>query len=433
MKCYALALSSVARRSLRKPQLQLLMLLTLLAVMALFTTALQGSWQASQWTATVTARYAHQASAVEESGTAGREQEVPVGPGARVEDQTTQEPPPPPPAPPKTATTVRSVAADGERQELKETSATTEGASSAQNDVAERMAKRMQRRRERIQQVCKQNPKYLAPAITTNVFHDNANAVVWCPVFKAGSSNWLHLLCAVHKLKKKCPIEVLRRHLGNIPRFWTMPKTVRHRFLVVRHPFERLLSAFRDKIENNGRRQGQAYWVKAVKMVRLHRRKDVVPQPVSAAELNGPPPPPPPRQPAPLTFPEFMRSVAAQDVGDEHWKPYFAHCTPCNVDYDLIGKFETLEEDNRYIADQIGIKDYTELLLPQLGNRNKRGPTSNTTREYFSQVTRSELMKVYKMFYMDFLMFNYTVDQYLEYVRPDDDESENKAVAENML
>ncbi|KAF0299159.1 Carbohydrate sulfotransferase 11 [Amphibalanus amphitrite] len=212
-----------------------------------------------------------------------------------------------------------------------------------------------------------------------------------------------------------------------------MPKTVRHRFLVVRHPFERLLSAFRDKIENNGRRQGQAYWVKAVKMVRLHRRKDVVPQPVSAAELNGPPPPPPPRQPAPLTFPEFLRSVAAQDVGDEHWKPYFAHCTPCNVDYDLIGKFETLEEDNRYIADQIGIKDYTELLLPQLGNRNKRGPTSNTTREYFSQVTRSELMKVYKMFYMDFLMFNYTVDQYLEYVRPDDDGSENKAVAENML
>ena len=200
-----------------------------------------------------------------------------------------------------------------------------------------------------------------------------------------------------------------------------MPQTVTHRFLVVRHPLERLLSAYRDKIEDKGSRPGKPYWSKALKMIKLHRRHDDPPAQASGpgdasagalVRKAGPP--------APLTFPEFLRSVAQQDVGDEHWKPYFAFCTPCNVNYDLIGKFETLEEDNQYIASQLGIDDYTELLRPELANRNKRGPTGSRAKQYFSQVTQEELMQVYKMFHMDFVMFNYTISDYLEYVRPND-------------
>ncbi|KAF0299158.1 hypothetical protein FJT64_003570 [Amphibalanus amphitrite] len=80
VKCYAVALSSVARRSLRKPQLQLLMLLTLLAVLALFTTALQGSWQTSQWTATcpLCTRFSAR------TGDDGRSANYPEAPSTRV-------------------------------------------------------------------------------------------------------------------------------------------------------------------------------------------------------------------------------------------------------------------------------------------------------------------------------------------------------------
>ena len=209
-----------------------------------------------------------------------------------------------------------------------------------------------------------------------------------------------------------------------------VPKSARHRFLVVRHPLERLLSAFRDKIEAHGSRPGSPYWRKAVRMVRLHRRRDVTAGPVTAAELSGPLPPP---QSPQLTFPEFLRSVARQDVGDEHWKPYFAQCTPCNVDYDLIGKFETLEEDNAFIADQLSINDHSEHLLPQLGNRNRRGPTGDKARQYFSQVTHSEIMQVYKTFRMDFVMFNYTIDEYLQYANADVGLVESDKIADRVV
>ena len=199
---------------------------------------------------------------------------------------------------------------------------------------------------------------------------------------------------------------------------------------MVRHPFERLLSAFRDKIETHGNLPGKPYWNKAWKMIRLYRQKDVTPRPVPEKGLNMPSKKP---VPPPLTFPEFLRSVARQDVGDEHWKPYFAQCTPCNVDYDLIGKFETLGEDNPYIAAQVGIKEFTEYLLPQLGNRNERGPTGDKAKEYFSQVTRGELMRVYTTFHMDFVMFNYTLDKYLEYAKPDGTDSESDKLTDHIV
>lgn len=47
------------------------------------------------------------------------------------------------------------------------------------------------------------------------------------------------------------------------------------------------------------------------------------------------------------TFEEFVRYVLHEaDIGnvlDVHWAPYTPFCTPCNYDFDVIAKFETLE------------------------------------------------------------------------------------------
>ena len=37
--------------------------------------------------------------------------------------------------------------------------------------------------------------------------------------------------------------------------------------------------------------------------------------------------------------------------------PLFRRCMPCGMDYDVIVKFETLEEDSDYIINQCGLQD----------------------------------------------------------------------------
>ncbi|XP_037080021.1 carbohydrate sulfotransferase 11-like isoform X2 [Pollicipes pollicipes] len=276
------------------------------------------------------------------------------------------------------------------------------------------MRERMRLRAETMRQTCEGKPLYRAPAISDNIFYDKTHALVWCPVYKAGSTNWLKLLCRAHSLdrpwrrgpRRPCPIEVLRRHLGTIGRGWQVPPTVRHRFLVVRHPLERLLSAYRNKLE--GPDLHAFYREKVARMISRHRVGRVE----SDRRVH------PGQSPPPLTFDEFLRSVAAKDVLDEHWKPYYALCTPCNIEYDLVGKFETLAEDQRYISEVVGLEEHAHLLLSDSANVHAAGPTGTYLQKYFSQVTRDELMRVYSVFKLDFVMFNYTVDEYLKYTKP---------------
>ena len=36
------------------------------------------------------------------------------------------------------------------------------------------------------------------------------------------------------------------------------------------------------------------------------------------------------------TFSEFVSWVASVKHDDEHWRPYYVHCSPCHVKYDFV-------------------------------------------------------------------------------------------------
>ncbi|XP_064614006.1 carbohydrate sulfotransferase 11-like [Liolophura sinensis] len=67
-----------------------------------------------------------------------------------------------------------------------------------------------------------------------------------------------------------------------------------------------------------------------------------------------------------VTFPEFIkhviRTVQTKSGIDTHWMPMFMQCSPCEVEYDLIGKLETTSQDlnyimEKYIGDDIIFRD----------------------------------------------------------------------------
>ena len=110
-------------------------------------------------------------------------------------------------------------------------------------------------------------------------------------------------------------------------------------FLIVRHPYERLLSAYRDKFENKRKYYHKHYGQFIIKNYRKKgiRRfgrdfytrisndanKTDIPPYRSAAIRNG--------KDVTPTFWEFIMAIIQQGISDDHWHPAHMLCSLCRV------------------------------------------------------------------------------------------------------
>lgn len=161
------------------------------------------------------------------------------------------------------------------------------------------------------------------------------------------------------------------------------------KFIFVRHPFERLLSAYRNKLEQHylSSRYFQARFGRYI--IKRYRK-----QPSEYALLHG----------DDVTFEEFVAYVTDPEnkAFNEHWKPIYSLCHPCSIHYDIIGKYETLYQDSDYILTKIGMKN---LEFPYTSKPSK---TTVNMRKYYKNLTSESIWKLYDIYQLDFRLFGYT-------------------------
>uniref|UniRef100_A0A6P4DUA6 Carbohydrate sulfotransferase n=1 Tax=Drosophila rhopaloa TaxID=1041015 RepID=A0A6P4DUA6_DRORH len=182
-------------------------------------------------------------------------------------------------------------------------------------------------------------------------------------------------------------------------------------FLFVRDPFERILSAYRNKLEGN---KNTFYKTLGTKIVHRYRKRN----------LGGPWPRCGP------TFEEFVRFLIGEQAAgkrfDEHWAPIYSFCTPCSVNFTIIGKTETFQRDSEFIIRQAGLESLLLGLgkLPQrkqrkIGNHARSGVKSEALVErYFADLDRSTLDQLLKIYRIDFELFDYDYRKYYDMVHP---------------
>ncbi|XP_055994140.1 carbohydrate sulfotransferase 9 [Sorex fumeus] len=264
-----------------------------------------------------------------------------------------------------------------------------------------------EKRRSFLQEFCK---KYGGMShLQSRLFHavsriyvEDKHKVLYCEVPKAGCSNWKRILMvlnglapstynishdAVHygKYLKKLDSFDLK---GIYTRLNTYTKAV-----FVRDPMERLVSAFRDKFEHPNSYYHPVFGKAIIKKYRPNACEE---------ELNNG---------SGVKFKEFVQYLldSHRPVGmDIHWEKVSKLCYPCLINYDFVGKFETLEEDANYFLQLIGAPK--ELKFPNFKDRHSSDERTNAqvVRQYLKDLTTTERQLIYEFYYLDYLMFNYT-------------------------
>lgn len=297
-------------------------------------------------------------------------------------------------------------------------------------------------RRKRVKEVCKKyNLGPLAkpgsrpsikhpPTPNYDVFYiDRNDGLAWCPIYKAASTTWLYNFILLGGLSDSY-VQNTKEQVSNVARkLWPpleykqadMALKMSLKFMIVRHPFERIVSAYRDKLENLniGKEHGIEHFYQKYgrKIVAKYRQEGQGPPADRYSQDKDDPALPPPKGIEP-TFEEFVRYLINTDLvyyADDHWMPYYLHCTPCLVDYDVIAKFETLDRDQKYIIEKRKLEKKIKVSWKHLTKGKK---TSDTVKKYFATITKDQLLKLYQKYKVDFELFNYSIDDYLSYVKP---------------
>lgn len=169
--------------------------------------------------------------------------------------------------------------------------------------------------------------------------------------------------------------------------------------MFVRHPFERLVSFFEDKTRRTvptGKYFYYRYWNDAMVRFRgaenVDRRKDLI-----AFE----------------EFVDLLLSIRPSNY-DLHWQRYSDRCEPCLVPYDFVGTLE----DVPVMYSALGMTNRSQLWA-------NKGPsdTKNVSLSYFARLPRSKVERLYSIYAVDFMMFGYSAEDYLNAANETEDET----------
>lgn len=268
------------------------------------------------------------------------------------------------------------------------------------------MTKIQKRRNNIVEKICrKYNISRVVQANTLDhLIVDDDHKLIYCYVPKVACTNWKRVMLVLSGILGKNvtdPLQIaadqshIKDRLPNLSLFTKEEVESRlkeyTKFMFVRHPFERLLSAFRNKFEKPF---SDYFLIRYGRNIIKRYRKN--PPKASLQKGSG------------VTFSEFMHYLAdakaiAADGSNEHWVQYNTLCNPCTIHFDIIGKYETLNDDANFVLKSAKVNE-----LVQFPSRRMRTRTVDLVQQYMDGIPPSDVKSLLRAYRLDFEMFEYT-------------------------
>ena len=211
--------------------------------------------------------------------------------------------------------------------------------------------------------------------------------VIYCYTPKVACTQWKKVFLAL-KESPKVNVDVHNRgnykwlNKGYSDEEIKLKLQTYFKFLFVREPFERLLSAYEDKFVETP----DAHYMKRY----AHKIVDNFKKYTDPSSNDK------------LTFKKFIYFITGIGFNDDHhWATYEKLCLPCDIQYDFIGHLNDMQEEARYVLRRTGMDK--EVTFSPLVSHN----TSSKMIKNFATISKAKIFQLAKLFQKDYEMFNY--------------------------
>ena len=216
--------------------------------------------------------------------------------------------------------------------------------------------------------------------------------LVYCQVPKVSSTNVLTIMAklngieatsaTVHRIRLPTLTDMKDKKQLEIMKNST-------KFLVVRHPFHRLLSCYFSKLVPNAKN----------KIMMPHLANKILKKVGSRNKYPS--------------FFDFCTFIVSSNhsretsreflISQRHWLPQIELCNVCSIDFDAIIKLENSEKEYKLFFENKGIHNVSVLL------KNDQQTYEEKVSKYFSTLGDNLLNQIYSYYKNDFRFFNYSV------------------------
>ncbi|XP_028401410.1 carbohydrate sulfotransferase 14-like [Dendronephthya gigantea] len=233
--------------------------------------------------------------------------------------------------------------------------------------------------------------------VLKHVIVDRKNKLLYCYIPKVASSNMKRLILTLQNFTEDS--NAIRyfdqrgfEFLGDVS-----PQDRKHmldtyfKFLFVRNPFVRMVSAYRNKFHG----KNVQFQIRIGKdIVRKYRKPSI---PINEVKGDD------------VAFQEFVKYLIDKNndlqTMNEHWMPMYELCQPCHINYDFIGSFENLDFDiNALLARLHASKSVT---FPRKQSHYGNPITKKEIEGFFQNIAVDDYISLYKRYLNDFKCFNY--------------------------
>lgn len=272
-------------------------------------------------------------------------------------------------------------------------------------------------RRQHVQETCRKlGLDHPSPTNKLNAWeflYNKEYNLLWCNVFKAASSTWFwnfNLLAGYTEKQlvkaKAAPVELARERYPR-PTVDEVQEIMANNpspisFMITKHPFLRLVSAYRNKIL-----AGNAIYTPLFKKIyrKYKHLGPPVPRRMKDGSLAGTGISP--------SFSQFVQYILDKEANgkslDMHWIPQSRFCTPCLANFSIYAKTETLDEDGNHIIFSSGMN---HVIKPKTINRSVDVPTSKVAHVFICQLSEQQFDDLVKLYQYDLQLFQYDVEPF---------------------
>ena len=158
------------------------------------------------------------------------------------------------------------------------------------------------------------------------------------------------------------------------------------KFMVARHPFTRLATAYKMKFEADNAFFHERY---GKEIARLYRSGPSDQETGSDIRFSE--------------FVEYLLHVDEVEEMNEHWEPLHDLCQPCQVGYDYILHYETLDADSSELLGEAGLLRR----VPSLPHDTWDNVSTQYVNTLFKGITPAWVGQLVRKYQADFAMFSY--------------------------